>query len=331
MKEILTRLFKHEVLSEEEAYDLMKNITQGKYNETQIAALLAAYQMRGVKVDEIIGFRKALLETRIPVNLDEYKPIDIVGTGGDGKNTFNISTCASFVVAGAGYHVAKHGNYGASSVSGAGNVMELHGVKFTTDESKLRRSIEGCNMAYLHAPLFNPAMKFVAPVRKAIQVRTLFNLLGPLINPCIPAYQLLGVADLPQMRLYTNTLQRLGIGFAVVNSLDGYDEISFTSEFKVMTNLYETIYAPSDLGFSLARQEDLYGGSTPQEAAKIFDNVLLNQATKSQKECVLINASFAIQTMEPGKDIYECIDIAKESLESGKAWNTFQKFIELNS
>lgn len=331
MKQILIRLFNHEILTREEACRLLQDITRGRYNDTQIAALLTVFQMRGVKVDELIGFRDALLSTRIPIDLSAYQPIDIVGTGGDGKNTFNISTCACFVVAGAGYRVAKHGNYGATSVSGASNVMELHGVKFTNDAQRLIRSIENCNMAYLHAPLFNPAMKTVAAIRKALGVRTLFNLLGPLINPCLPAYQLLGVADLPQMRLYTNTLQRLGIGFAVVNNLDGYDEISLTDEFKVMTNCYETIYRPADLGFSIARQEELYGGDTPQEAARIFDNVLENRATKAQTDCVLINASFAIQAVEPMKRIEECVAIARESLESGKALKTFRKFIELNA
>ncbi len=331
MKQILIRLFNHEILTREEACRLLQDITRGRYNDTQIAALLTVFQMRGVKVDELIGFRDALLSTRIPIDLSAYQPIDIVGTGGDGKNTFNISTCACFIVAGAGYRVAKHGNYGATSVSGASNVMELHGVKFTNDAQRLIRSIENCNMAYLHAPLFNPAMKTVAAIRKALGVRTLFNLLGPLINPCLPAYQLLGVADLPQMRLYTNTLQRLGIGFAVVNNLDGYDEISLTDEFKVMTNRYETIYRPADLGFSIARQEELYGGDTPQEAARIFDNVLENRATKAQTDCVLINASFAIQAVEPMKRIEECVAIARESLESGKALKTFRKFIELNA
>lgn len=330
MKETLIRLFAHEELSHEEAYALMQGITQGKYNDTQVASLLTVFQMRGIKVNELTGFRKALLETRIPVDLSAYSPIDIVGTGGDGKNTFNISTCACFVVAGAGYAVAKHGNYGATSVSGASNVMEQHGVHFTSDESQLRRSIEMCNMAYLHAPLFTPAMKHVAGVRKALQVRTLFNLLGPLINPCQPTYQLLGVADLTQMRLYTNTLQQLGIGFAVVNNLDGYDEISLTDEFKVMTNRYETIYRPADLGFSLARQEELSGGNTPQEAAQIFDNVLQNRATKAQTECVLINASFAIQAREPEKPIETCVALARESLESGRAWETLCRFIEIN-
>ena len=331
MKELLKRLFNHEELSREEACQLLQDITAGRYNEIQIASLLTVFQMRGIKVEELIGFRNALLSTRIPVNLSAYHPIDIVGTGGDGKNTFNISTCACFIVAGAGNPVAKHGNYGATSISGASNVMEWYGIRFTNEQDKLLRSMEKCGMVYMHAPLFNPAMKTVAPVRKAMEVRTLFNLLGPLVNPCLPAYQLLGVADLTQMRLYTNTLQRLGVGFAVVNNLDGYDEISLTDEFKVMTNRYETIYKPSELGFDIVRQEELFGGNTPQEAARIFDNVLHNCATKAQTECVLINASFAIQAMEPLKPIEECVAIARESLQSGKALRTLKKFIELNS
>ena len=225
---------------------------------------------------------------------------------------------------------AKHGNYGATSVSGASNVMEQYGVRFTNETDKLKRSMEGCGMTYLHAPLFNPALKTVAPVRKALGVRTLFNLLGPLVNPCLPSFQLLGVADLAQMRLYTNTLQRLGIRFAVVNNLDGYDEISLTDEFKVMTNRYETIYRPSELGFSIARQEELYGGSTPEEAARIFGNVLQNKATRAQTDCVLINASFAIQAMKPASSIEACVAEARESLESGKAFHSFRRFLELN-
>ena len=330
MKAILSRLFNHEELTRKEAKNLLLNITRGMYNDAQIAALLTVFQMRGIKVEELIGFREALLTTRIPIDFSAYTPIDIVGTGGDGKNTFNISTCACFIVAGAGYHVAKHGNYGATSVSGASNVMERYGVKFTNDADKLKRSIEQCGMAYLHAPLFHPALKTVAPVRKALGVRTLFNLLGPLVNPCHPACQLLGVADLPQMRLYTNTLQQLGIQFAVVNNLDGYDEISLTDEFKVMTNRYETIYRPSELGFSMARQEELYGGNTPEEAAAIFDRVLHNEGSKAQTDCVLINASFAIQALEPQKKIEECVALAKESLESGKALATLRKFLTLN-
>ncbi len=331
MKEILLRLFAHEELSSSEACSLMLGVTNGDYNDAQLASLLTVFQMRGVTVPELVGFRRALLSTRVPVDLSDYAPIDIVGTGGDGKNTFNISTCACFAVAAAGYTVAKHGNYGATSVSGASNVMEQHGVRFTADEARLRRSVEGCGVAYLHAPLFNPAMKHVASVRRSLQVRTLFNLLGPLINPCCPPYQLLGVADLAQMRLYTLTLQELGVGFAVVNNLDGYDEISLTDEFKVMTNRYETIYRPSDLGFALAPQEALSGGATPEEAAHIFDAVLQGRATQAQTDCVLINASFAIQARHPQRPIDECVAVAHEALASGKAWKTFCRFVELNS
>lgn len=249
MKDILTRLFNHEELTSEETKQILLNITREAYPEAQISALLTVFQMRSITVDELIGFREALMETRIPIDFAPYRPIDIVGTGGDGKNTFNISTCACFVVAGAGYKVAKHGNYGATSVSGASNVMEQHGIRFTNDPDKLKRSMDKCNIAYLHAQLFNPAMKFVGPVRKALGVRTLFNLLGPLVNPCKPTYQLLGVADLAQMRLYTNVFYKLGIDFAVVNSLDSYDEISLTDEFKVMTQQLRTDLPSASAGF----------------------------------------------------------------------------------
>ncbi len=331
MKAILSQLFNHELLSRDVARELLVNITKGMYNDTQIASLLTVFQMRGIKVQELIGFRDALLSTRLPVDLSTYKPIDIVGTGGDGKNTFNISTCSCFVVAGAGYKVAKHGNYGATSISGASNVIEQHGVKFSNDQSTLERSIEECNMVYMHAPLFNSAMKSVAHIRKSLQVRTIFNLLGPLVNPCLPNYQLLGVADLAQMRLYTNVFQELGTSFAVVNNLDGYDEISLTSEFKVMTSNYETIYRPSDLGFETIEQQELHGGDTPEQACTIFRNVLQNKATRAQTDCVVINAAFAIQTIEPALSIEECVAIARESLESGKAFSTLNKFVEINS
>ena len=330
MKTILTRLFNHEELTVEESKQILLYISREMYSEAQIAALLTVFQMRSITVDELAGFREALMETRIPIDFAPYRPIDIVGTGGDGKNTFNISTCASFVVAGAGYKVAKHGNYGATSVSGASNVIEQHGVRFTNNPDILKRSMEECNIAYLHAQLFNPAMKFVGPVRKALGVRTLFNLLGPLVNPCQPAYQLLGVADLAQMRLYTNVFYRLGIDFAVVNSLDNYDEISLTDEFKVMTRHYERIYRPQTLGFSAVHPEELSGGACKEDAARIFDNILNNRAEAAQTQCVIVNAAFAIQVMEPEKKIEECIAIARESLESGRALKTLKKFIEIN-
>ena len=330
MKTILTRLFNHEELTAEESRQILLNISRGMYPEAQIAALLTVFQMRGITVDELTGFREALMETRVPIDFAPYRPIDIVGTGGDGKNTFNISTCACFIVAGAGYKVAKHGNYGATSVSGASNVIEQHGVRFTNNPDILKRSMEECNIAYLHAQLFNPAMKTVGSVRKALGVRTLLNLLGPLVNPCKPAYQLLGVADLSQMRLYTNVFYKLGIDFAVVNSLDNYDEISLTDEFKVMTRNYERIYRPQALGFSAVRPEELSGGACKEDAARIFDNVLNNRAEAAQTQCVIVNAAFAIQVMEPEKEIEECIAIARESLESGRALKTLKKFIEIS-
>lgn len=286
--------------------------------------------MRNISVEELTGFRDALLEMRMPVDLSAYKAIDIVGTGGDGKNTFNISTASCFTVAGAGYNVVKHGNYGATSVSGASNVMEQHGVKFTTDTDVLHRSMDECQIAYLHAPLFNPALKAVASVRKNLGVRSFFNMLGPLVNPVMPAYQLLGVYNLPLLRLYNYTYQESGTRFAVVHSLDGYDEISLTSEFKVAMPEKEKIYTPESLGFNRYTDTDLDGGNTPEEAALIFDAVLNNTATEAQKNCVIANSAFAIQVICLGKSIEDCIAEARESLESGKAKETFNRFLTIN-
>lgn len=331
MKDILYRLFEHQYLGRDEAHRILHNIATGCYDDAQIASLITVFLMRNISVDELMGFREALLDMRVPVDLAEYKPIDIVGTGGDGKNTFNISTAACFVVAGAGYKVVKHGNYGATSVSGASNVMQQHGVKFTTDVEQLRRSIENCNLAYLHAPQFNPALKAVANVRKHLGVRSFFNMLGPLVNPVMPTYQLLGVYNLPLLRLYNYTYQESGTRFAVVHSLDGYDEISLTGEFKVATADKEKLYTPEMLGFQRIAEADLDGGETPEAAARIFDAVLDGTATRAQRDCVIANAGFAIHVIRPELPVADCIAEARESLEAGKARATFLHFLSLNS
>ena len=331
MKQILTKIANGEVLDRQQTSQLVHGIVDGNYNDVQISALLTGLIMRGIKVDELLGLRDGLIETGHPVDLSPYRVIDIVGTGGDNKNTFNISTCACLVVAGAGYKVAKHGNYAATSTSGASNVMEQHGVKFTADNDQLRRNLEECNFTYLHAPLFATGMKSVAPVRKMLQIPTCFNLLGPLVNPCRPAYQLLGVANLNQMRLYSSVYERLGIGYGIVNNIDGYDEISLTRDFKVKTNTMEKIFRPEDLGMSNVRPEELYGGTTVEEASAIFDSVLENRGTESRKNVVLANAAFAIKVIEQGKDIAECLAIARESLESGRALACLKKYVKLNN
>ena len=331
MKQLLYRLFEHQYLGREEARVILQNIAEGRYNDAQIASLITVFLMRSISVEELTGFREALLDMRVPIDLAEFKPIDIVGTGGDGKNTFNISTCSCFVVAGAGYSVVKHGNYGATSVSGASNVMEQHGIKFTNNNDQLRRNMEACHITYLHAPLFNPALKAVAPVRKNLGVRSFFNMLGPLVNPAMPAYQLLGVYNLPLLRLYNYTYQESGTRFAVVHSLDGYDEISLTADFKVAMPEKEKIYSPELLGFKRCQEADLDGGSTPEEAARIFDAVLENKATEAQRNCVVINSAFAIQVICPEKSIETCITEAKESLDSGRALATFKQYVSLNS
>ena len=332
MKDILNRMLNHEELTREETKNILIGITKSEYPNEQITALLTALQMRGITVDELLGFRDGILETGVPVPLDCDRYIDVVGTGGDRKNTFNISTTSCFVIAGAGYKVAKHGNYAATSTSGASNVIANHGVTFTDDIDRLNRCINECGIVYLHAQLFAKAMKFVGPIRKALQFPTCFNLLGPIVNPSKPQCQLLGVANLDQMRLYNNVYQKIGIDYGIVNSIDGYDEISLTGDFKVTTNNYERIFKPSDLGFGITRPEELRAGADEKEAKEIFDNVLANTALPAQKNVVLANAAFGIQVLEKGKkDIEECVEIARESIDSGKALATFKKFVELNS
>lgn len=332
MKEVLNKMLNHEELSRTETRDIIVGITKDDFPTEQITALLTGLQMRGVTVDELLGFRDGILATGVKAILDCDKYIDVVGTGGDRKNTFNISTTSCFVIAGAGYKVAKHGNYAATSVSGASNVIHHHGVKFTADIDKLNRSINEAGIVYLHAQLFASAMKFVGPIRKALQFPTVFNLLGPLVNPSQPKAQLLGVANLDQMRLYRQVYQKLGIDYGIVNSIDGYDEISLTGDFKVATNNYERVFSPADLGFVPATPEELVGGANEDEAAEIFDAVLENRALPAQKNVVLANAAFGIQVMEKGqKSIEECVEIARESIDSGKALATFRKFAEINS
>lgn len=331
MKQYLNKLIAGETLTRQEAHDILIGITEQRYNEHQIAALLMAIQTRGVTVDELIGLRDGLLETGRYVDLGDEDTLDIVGTGGDGKNTFNISTCSAFVVAGAGYKVTKHGNGGSTSVSGASNVLQGHGVQFTDDIDKLRRSLDECGICYFHAPLFAYGMKFVGPTRKALGVPTCFNLLGPLVNPCHPRNSLHGTANQAQQRLYTAIHQRLGDRFGVVTSYDGYDEISLTSGFRLVTNHFEKVFTPKELGFNYVDQKDIYGGETAAEAMSIFDNVLQGTSTEAQKNVVMANAACAISIVDRNLSIEESVLAARESLESGRAWQTFTKFVEINS
>jgi len=331
MKQILNHLFEHQFLSSEEAAEIMLNIGSGKYNEYQIAAFMSVFLMRSITVDELAGFQKALLDLCHRVDLSEFDPIDIVGTGGDAKNTFNISTISCVVLAGAGYKVAKHGNYGATSVSGSSNAMEQHGVKFTTDVDKLKRSIEKSNMAYLHAPMFNAALKTVAPIRKALGVRTFFNLMGPLVSPVKPRRQCLGVYNLKMARLYEYTYQQTGVDFAIIHSLDGYDELSLTGDMKIVRNTGEEVVKPTDLGFQTVKPEELFGGETVEKASELFDSVLSNTCSDAQKNVVLANSAVAIQVIDPKLSFADAVAIARESLDSGQALKSFRTFIELNS
>jgi anthranilate phosphoribosyltransferase len=329
MKELLNRLINQEYISSEEARRVLVNISKGVYNESQIASFLTVYMMRSITIEELSGFRDALLELCIPVNIEEYNAIDLCGTGGDGKNTFNISTLSSFVTAGAGVHVAKHGNYGVSSASGSSNVMEALGIKFSNDIDFLKKSLDQAGICVLHAPLFHPAMKNVAPIRKALGVKTFFNMLGPMVNPAFPKNQMVGVFNLELLRLYGYLYQETDKNFSIVHALDGYDEISLTGQTKVITNSQETLFSPEDLGLKEITQKAIYGGDTVQQAAQIFTDIIDGKGTQAQNEVVYANAGLAIATAKniTHKEGYE---LAKESLLSGKAKNSLNKLIELS-
>jgi len=327
MKSTLDKLFQHQQLSQQDAYEILTRIGKGDFNHSQIAAFLTVYLMRNISVEELKGFRNALLDLCLKIDLSDFNTIDVCGTGGDGKNTFNISTLSAFVIAGAGYKVAKHGNYGVSSSCGSSNVLEYLGYEFTNEESVLKQQLEEANFCMMHAPLFHPAMKNVAPIRKELGIKTFFNMLGPLVNPSFPQNQLVGVFNLEIARIYNYLLQETEKNYTILHSLDGYDEISLTGKFKAISNKGEILFSPEEIGFNTQKQSDIFGGETIEDAAKIFVNVLNNESTAKQKNVVLANSSFAIKCIEPNKSIEECISIANESIESGNAYQSLKKLI----
>ena len=320
MKAILNQLFERQPLSKTAAYNTLIRIGKGEFNPSQITSFLTVYLMRTITVEELEGFRQALLDLCIKIDLSEFNSIDVCGTGGDGKDTFNISTLSAFVIAGAGYKVSKHGNYGVSSSCGSSNVLEQLGYKFTNDESTLKQQLDSANFCMMHAPLFHPAMKNVGPIRKELGLKTFFNLLGPLVNPGAPKNQLVGVFNPEIARIYNYLLQKTETNYTILHSLDGYDEISLTGKFKAISNKGESLLSPEDIGFKKQTAASIFGGPTVEGAAKIFVDVLQNSCTPEQKNVVLANASFAIQCFEPTKTIEECVLIARESIDSGKAY-----------
>ncbi|MBW4891464.1 anthranilate phosphoribosyltransferase [Mucilaginibacter sp. HMF5004] len=327
MKQILNHLFEHKTFSKEESKTILTNIAQGKYNNSQMAAFMTAYCMRNITVDELEGFRDAMLELCLPVNLPSDELIDLCGTGGDGKDTFNISTLASFVVAGAGYKVAKHGNYGVSSGCGSSNVMEYLGYQFTSDAGTLQKNIDEANICFLHAPLFHPAMKNVAPIRRELGVKTFFNMLGPLVNPARPKNQIVGVFSLELARVYAYLYQKSSKNYTILHALEGYDEVSLTCDFKTFSKGGEKINSITDLGFDKLNPEEIAGGNTVPESADIFISVLVGEATTAQNNVVLCNAALAIQTLKPEKSFADCFYEAEESLLSKKALISFKTLV----
>jgi len=329
MKKILQYLFEHKTLSREQAREVLVNIGKAVYNEHEVTAFMTVFLMRSITINELQGFRDALLELCVAVDLTEFETIDIVGTGGDGKDTFNISTLSCFIVAGTGQKVAKHGNYGASSISGASNVMEQLGYKFKNDNDRLKQEVKEANICFLHAPLFHPALKTVGPIRKNLAMRTFFNMLGPMVNPAAPQYQLVGVYNLEMARIYNYLLQLTGKPFTIIHSLDGYDEISLTNDTKVITNEGERVMTPEQLGKRMVSASDIQGGRTVEESAKIFSTIIKGEGNWAQNAVVLANAAMALHCTGKFKNYDEAYHAAIESLESGKAYESLQKLISL--
>jgi len=329
MKKILQYLFEHKTLSRETAKEVLLNIGRAVYNEHEVTAFMTVYLMRSITIEELQGFRDALLELCVPLDMSGYSTIDIVGTGGDGKNTFNISTLACFIVAGAGQKVTKHGNYGATSVSGASNVMEQLGYKFKNDSTRLRKEVEEANICFLHAPLFHPALKAVAPIRKNLGIRTFFNMLGPMVNPAAPGCQLVGVYNLEMARIYNYLLQQTGKAFTIIHSLDGYDEISLTNDTRVITNKGEKIMTPQQLGKRSVQATDIYGGNSVEEAARLFSKILKGEGSWAQNAVVFANAAMALQCTGNFASYDEAYAAAVESLETGKANDALRKLIAM--
>ncbi len=328
MKQTLQYLFNHKVLPKEKARELLTRIANGEFNHSEIASFLTIFRMRTVTVEELSGFRDALLELCVPIDLSDFNTIDMCGTGGDGKDTFNISTLASFVVAGAGEKVSKHGNYGVSSSCGSSNVMEYLGYRFTNNPDTLKRQTDKAGICVLHAPLFHPAMKSVAPVRKELGIKTFFNMLGPLVNPSFPQNQLAGVYDMELARLYNYMLQTTDKNYSIIYSLDGYDEISLTGDFKVITNHGERVMSPAELGMNTISPEDIFGGDSIPEAAKIFSDTLAGRGTTAQNSVVIANAALGLQCINPGKPLDFHVERAEKSLLSGSAKRVLQTLLE---
>ena len=331
MREILNHLFEHKTLNRIEAEKVLTNIAKGNYSESEIAAFLTVYLMRSITVDELTGFRDALLNHCIRVDLSEFVPMDVCGTGGDGKDTFNISTLTTFILAGAGIKVAKHGNYGVSSTCGSSNILEHFGYKFSTDNSKLKREIDQSGVCFLHAPLFNPAMKNVVPVRRALKIKTFFNMLGPMVNPSFPTKQLIGVYSMELARLYNYLYQQSSREYMIIFSLDGYDEVSLTSDFKYILNGVEQIVSPEKMNYKKVLPSELNGGRSISEAGDLFMKIIKGEGTKTQNNVVTINSQMALKCYYPAKSFEECREIASESLLSRKAYKSFIKLIELQS
>ena len=328
MKNLLKDLYNHKIMSKEESKAALISLTDGSANSSQISSFLTVFLLRDITSEELDGFKEAMIELSLYVDIDGDELIDLCGTGGDGKDTFNISTISSFVVAGSGIKVAKHGNYGVSSSCGSSNIISHLGHEFSNNISSLKYSLDKSNICFLHAPLFHPSLKNISPVRIELGVKTFFNMLGPMVNPIQPKSQLVGVFNSNIFRLYSHIYSQTNKSYCIVHSIDGYDEVSLTGSFKLFSNNQDLMLKPKDLGFNVIDSVKLSGGKNIKESSKIFLDILKNKGTSEQVDAVLANSGLAIYCAKKLNSIKDGIEIARESLESGKAYNCLKLFIE---
>lgn len=329
MKNTIEALYRHQKMSREDARTSLLSIGRGETNPGQIAAFISIFNTRPLTQAEVQGFRDAMLELAVPLDLEGRETIDVVGTGGDGKNTFNVSTLSCVVIAGAGYLVSKHGSYGVSSSVGSSDVLIALGYKFTNERDKLLYQLDNAGICFLHAPLFHPAMKEVVPIRQDLKMRTFFNWLGPLLNPARPKFSVMGTFGSEVSRLYDYVMQEEeGREYMIIHSRDGYDEISLTGGgTQLRSREGQRLLFPQDFGLPQLMPAGLHGGETKDEGAAIFRSVLENNCTDAQKAVVCANAGLGIKLMNPGKSLKECVAEARESIESGRGMNVLKQLL----
>jgi len=321
----LKKILRQEQLNINESEAFIHAIANDEFSEVELGGILTAIQMRGLTLDEFKGFRNALESYADRVSLYTNEAIDVCGTGGDGKDTFNISTTTAFILSAMGYKVIKHGNYGVSSICGSSNVLEYLGFNFTKDEQVLNQQLEKQNICFIHAPLFHPVLKKVAPVRKQLGVGTFFNAMGPLLNPIQPKFQLTGTYSLELAKIYQVLLRDKRQSFKVVYALDRYDELTLTADARVLGNNSDEILNANSFGVEVTSPENLKGGSIEQ-SANMLRSILGGHASEELINVVASNTALGMSCFHPEKQYKILFEEAKAFISSGQAIKFHKQF-----